>query len=249
MADQTGPALLTKPKLSKKVSLERIRELGVAPRTIFDVGVATGTEGLYGVFPDVRYVLVEPLAESAPFMEKLVQEYPGSIAVQAAAGRAAGEAEFVVDPSLSGSSFLLKRKFGEIRTVPVVTIDGLVQAHGLEGPYVLKFDVQGYELEALAGAEETLKSTEAVITEASLWADRKRAGMTKLMDLMNWFNDRGFVLYDIAQIVRRKLDGAMAEMDMVFVPADSPLRRYERINTPEQRMEVAEARRRKFGLA
>jgi FkbM family methyltransferase len=243
------PQLLTKPKLSKKVSLERIRELGVAPRTIFDVGFATGTEGLYGVFPDVRYVLVEPLAESAPFMDRVIREYPGSIAVQAAAGRAPGEAEFVVDPSLSGSSFLLKRKFGEIRTVPIVTVDALVRQHALEGPYLLKFDVQGYELEALAGAEETLKSTVAVMTEASAWADRKRAGMTRLIDMMNWFNDRGFVLYDIAQIVRRKLDGALAEMDLVFVPADSPLRQYERINTLEERTQIAEARRRKFDLA
>jgi FkbM family methyltransferase len=235
-------------KLSKAQALQRMRDLGVAPRTIFDVGFATGTEGLYGIFPDVRYVIVEPLAESRPFMEEHMRAYPGSIAVHAAAGREAGEAEFVVDPSLSGSSFLLKRKFGEIRAVPMVTIDGLVQQHGLQAPFIIKLDVQGYELEVLAGAEQTLKQTEAVITEASLWADRKRAGMTRLMDLMNWFNDRGFVLYDIAQIVRRKLDEAITELDLVFCPADSLLRQYERYKTQEQREEVIAQRRRRFGL-
>jgi FkbM family methyltransferase len=234
--------------LSKAQALQRMRELGVAPRTIFDIGFAAGTKGLYGIFPDVSYVIVEPLAESRPFMEEHVRAYPGSIAVHAAAGRAAGEAEFVVDPSLSGSSFLLKRKSGEIRTVPVVTVDGLVEQHRLETPFIMKLDVQGYELEVLAGAEQALKHTEAVITEASLWADRKRAGMTRLTDLMNWFNDRDFVLYDIAQIVRRKLDEAITELDLVFCPADSLLRQDSRYKTDAQRAEVIAQRRRRFGL-
>jgi FkbM family methyltransferase len=248
MEDNPDPLLLTAPKMSKRAVLKRMRDLGVSPKTIFDVGVATGTKGLYGVFPDVRYVMVEPLAESAPFIQELLALYPGSIAVQAAAGRTAGEADFVVDPSLSGSSFLLKPKFGEIRQVRVVTIDDLVREHRLEGPFILKLDVQGYELEVLAGAEETLKQTEAVIAEASLWADKKRAGMTILVDLINWFNDRNFVLYDVAQIVRRKLDDAIAEMDLVFCPADSKLRQYERYKTDEQRAELIGERRRKFGL-
>jgi FkbM family methyltransferase len=248
MSDAPNATVLVKPKLSKRLSLKRIRDLGISPRTVFDVGVATGTKGLYGVFPDVRYVMVEPLVESKPFLDELLEAWPGSIAVQAAAGRQAGEAEFVVDPTLSGSSFLLKPKFGEIRKVPVVTLDGLVEQHGLEGPFVVKLDVQGYELEVLAGAEQTLKQTEVVIAEASLWADRKRAGMTRLIDLMNWFNDRGFVLYDIAQIVRRQMDDAIAEMDLVFCPADSQLRRYERYKTLEQREEMIADRRAKFGL-
>ncbi len=38
-------------------------------------------------------------------------------------------------------------------------------------------------------------------------------------------------------------------MDLVFVPADSPLRQYERYKTLEQKEEVIGERRRKFGLA
>jgi len=249
MQDKTDPMLLTQPKFSKRLVLERIRDLGIAPRTVIDVGIATGTKGLYGVFPDVRYVMVEPLRESAPFMEQLAQTYPGSIQVHAAAGREAGEAEFIVDPGLSGSSFLLKRKFGEPRKVPIVTLDGLVDQHRLEGPYLLKLDVQGFELEVLAGAEQMIKSTDIVITEASLWADKKRKGMASFVELVNWFNEHGMVLYDIAQIVRREVDGAIAELDLVFCPADSPLRESNRYKTDEQRVQVIEERRKKFGLS
>jgi FkbM family methyltransferase len=249
MQDKTDPLLLAQPKLSKRLALERVRELGMSPKTVVDVGVATGTKGLYGVFPDVRYVMVEPLKESIPFMEELAQLYPGAIKVHAAAGRQAGEAEFVVDPGLSGSSFLLKRKFGEPRKVPVVTLDSLIAEHALEAPFLLKLDVQGFELEVLAGAEEMIKSTALVITEASLWADKKRKGMASFVELVNWFDQRGMVLYDIAQIVRRELDGAIAELDLVFCPADSPLREFMRYKTEEQRVQVIGERRKKFGLS
>ncbi len=247
-APAPDPLLLNAPRLSKRQSLKRIRKLGIAPKTVIDVGFATGTKGLYGVFPDVRYVIVEPLQESLPFMQEQADAYPGSIVVSAAAGSEPGEAEFVVDPSLSGSSFLLKRKFGEIRKVPVVTIDGLVAEHALEGPFVIKLDVQGYELQVLAGAEQAIKSTAVVIAEASLWADKKREGMTRFIDLLNWFNERGLVLYDIAQIIRRPRDEAIAELDLVFCPADSRLREYVRYKTEEEREQLLDERRRKFGL-
>src|SRR5665213_3181193 len=134
-------------KLTKGSSLLRAKNLGARPKTVFDVGVAMGTNGYYGAFEDVRYVLIEPLEESAAFMQQIVDTYPGSIAIQAAAGPEAGEADFVICPKLSGSSFLLKRRGSMVRKVPMVTLDGVVQEHALEGPFVIKLDVQGFELE------------------------------------------------------------------------------------------------------
>jgi FkbM family methyltransferase len=235
--------------LSKGHSLQRVRDLGLRPRTVIDVGVATGTNGLYGAFPDVRYVLIEPLEESRPFMRQITQQYPGSIAIHAAAGRAPGEADFVVDPGLSGSSFLLSHKSGELRKVPVVTVDSVVREHGLEGPFVLKLDVQGFEIEVLEGSVETLGRTDLVIAEASLWADLKKQPMPRLIELISWFDQKGFVVYDIAQIIRRKLDDAITEMDLVFCPADSPLRAVKSYKTPEEQAAKVEERRRRFGLA
>jgi len=235
--------------LSKYGSLVRIRDLGLAPRTIFDVGVATGTNGLYDVFPDARYVLIEPLQESLPFMQALVAQHPGSILVNAAAGRETGTADLVVNAGLSGSSFMLNPAAGEVRSVPVVTIDGVIEAHGLEPPFLIKLDVQGYELEVLAGAERALQDTIALIAETSLWADRKGKGMPTTLQLMTWLQKRGFVLYDIAQVVRRKLDEAITEMDLVFCPAKSPLRAIKTYKTPEQQAQVTEKRRRDFGLS
>jgi FkbM family methyltransferase len=235
-------------KLTKGSSLLRVKRLGLKPRTVFDVGVATGTKGYYGVFDDVRYVLIEPLEESAPFMQQIIDTYPGSIAIQAAAGPVSGEADFMVSPKLSGSSFLLKPGAATARKTPVVTLDGVVREHALEGPFVIKLDVQGYELEVLKGAVGTLAQTDLLIAEASLWADRKGRGMARITDLMGWLEAHGFVLYDIANLARRKLDAAMTELDLVFCPADSPLRSVNAYRNAEELEALAQASRKDFGL-
>ncbi len=237
------------PGLSKLASLVRMRDAGLKPATVFDVGFADGTPELYGVFEGVRYALVEPLAESEPLMRRILEQYPDSIAIHAAAGAKAGEASIVVAPNLSGSSFLLKPGAGEPRTVPVVTLDDVAEQHALPEPYLVKLDVQGYELAVLAGAERVLKQTAALIAEVSLWGDRKGRGMTEFAALIAWMRARDFVLHDIAQIVRRDHDDAITEMDVVFVPAASPLRAISAYKLPAQATAATEKRRRDFGLS
>lgn len=40
------------------------------PKTVFDIGVATGTPWLYSSFPDSKYYLVDPTPQSLPYMQK-----------------------------------------------------------------------------------------------------------------------------------------------------------------------------------
>jgi FkbM family methyltransferase len=239
--------LRAEPGLSTRVSLERLRDAGLRPATVFDVGVAAGTPELYGIFPDVRYALVEPLEESRPFMEAFVRDNPGSVAVHAAAGRRAGEAALVVSSNLSGSSFIMKPKHGSPRTVPMVALDDVAEAHHLPAPYLLKLDTQGYELEALAGAERMLADTCALVAEVSMWGDRKGIDMTEFAPLVAWLRERGFVLYDIAAIIRRDFDGAVTEMDLVFLPAASALRANHRYKATSEDEAMIQVRLRDFG--
>ena len=53
-------------------------------------------------------------------------------------------------------------------TVPVVTIDSVVRERAIEGPYLLKLDVQGYEGPVLAGAAETLRDIKLIFIELLL---------------------------------------------------------------------------------
>jgi FkbM family methyltransferase len=232
------------PELSLRASLERMRDIGFSPRTVFDVGVATGTTGLYKVFQGVRYLLVDPLAESEPFMKEICARVRGAAYVLAAAGAEAGELEIAVHPGLSGSGALLKGEYPR-RRVPMVTLDQLIDEHALEGPFLLKIDVQGVELQVMEGLQRHADKAEVVVLEASLWADRKKAG-APFAEIVAYMDRRDFVLYDIAGIGYRPRDGAIAEMDLVFCRRHSELRKFKSYRAPEQEPEVMEKKREKF---
>jgi FkbM family methyltransferase len=231
-------------EISRQVTLERLKSLGFSPQTIFDIGYASGTSHLYGIFEDARYCIIEPLEESQPLIEAKAAEYPGSVAVCAAAGAEEGTLSFGVDPGLSGSSFFLKSK--NIREVPVTTIDALVNEHSLIGPMLMKLDVQGFELEALKGGQEALQNTEIVIVEQSLWADRKSTDLPTPFEMFAFFEEHDFTLYDIAGLLYRPRDGALAELDLVFCKKNSGLRRHATYRTPEQAAERLQQKRELF---
>lgn len=54
---------------------EHIKSLGFNPKTVIDVGVATGTPPLYEAFPDAYFVLFEPTAEFEPNLHQITQKY------------------------------------------------------------------------------------------------------------------------------------------------------------------------------
>ena len=235
------------PDLSLKNSLERLRDVGFRPESIFDIGVATGTRGLYSVFDDARYLLVDPLQESEPFMQVICAKFPGAAYVVAAVSAQPGEIELAVHPGLSGSGAYLKGDF-ERRKVPAVTLDHLVDEHGLLGPFLVKIDVQGAEIQVMQGLQKHVDKAEIVVAEVSLWADRKKSGSPTFAQLIAYFDSRGFVLYDVPAIAYRERDGAVAEMDLVFCRHDSDLRRHSSYRTPEQAAAKEKTKRAKFDV-
>ena len=233
------------PEISLRISLERMREIGFRPGAIFDIGVATGTSGLYKVFRDVPYVLVDPLEESVPFMKEICARYKGAVYKVAAAGAQPGEISIAVHPGLSGSGALLKGDYPR-RVVPTVTLDQLIDEFDPPGPYLIKIDVQGLELEVLKGLDRHSDKAEVVVLETSLWADRKKSGAPNFAETIAYMAGRGFVLYDLANVAYRPRDGAIAEMDLVFCRPASELRHFKSSRAPEQQADDFARKREKF---
>jgi FkbM family methyltransferase len=234
------------PRRTLPAVLAHLRGLGVAPATVVDVGVAAGTPELYDAFPGTPLLLVEPLAEHEAHLQAIVAARPRSSYALAAAGPEPGELEIAVHRVLACSSVLGDRDPGgepaQRRVVPVVTIDDLVRERGLRGPFVVKVDVEGAELQVLAGAAETLAQTDVVLLEVSFF--QLVAGGAEVADVIAWMRDARFSLYDIYHGHLRPLDGALAQVDMAFVRSDGPLRADHRYATPEQ----ADALYRRWGL-
>lgn len=198
--------------------LRHVRGLGFVPSSILDVG-ACKTEWsrlARRFFPHARFTLIEPQLEMRTHLEAFCAEAPGSRYRLAAAGPKAGEMTLTVWPDLVGSS-LLTPSDGmprEQRQVPIVTIDSLFH-NGEELPQLAKLDVQGFELEALAGASCLFGHTECFVVETSLFASMP--DMPVLADVVDFFDKRGYRAYDIAGFLRRPLDGALGQLDVVFV--------------------------------
>lgn len=223
-------------RASMKGALHQLSSLGFKPRTIIDAGVATQTHELYEEFPAAAILLIEPLREFEPFLQKICSTYNAQY-VLAAAGQSPGSATFNVHADKVSSSLLKEVEGpavdGTPRTVPVVSIDQQCGEKNLSGPFLIKLDVQGAELQVLAGATRTLSQTEVVILEGSLFASM--IGSPQLYDLVSRMKDLGFVVYDLYPILYRPLDNALAQVDLLFVREHGLFRRSHAYATPEQR--------------
>jgi len=224
------------PRASMTGGLAQLGALGFQPRTLIDAGVADATPELYESFKNASILLIEPLVEFEPFLRRVCSSYNAQY-VLAAAGPAPGSATFNVHPDKFGSSLLKEVDGASVdgvsRTVPVITIDEECAKRNLSGPYLIKVDVQGAELQVLAGAARTLRETEAVVLEVSLFGFL--IGGPQFYDIVQRMKESGFVAYDIFGAHYRPLDGALAQVDMIFVREDGLFRRSHAYATPEQR--------------
>lgn len=196
-----------------------LQRWGVAPRTLFDVGVGNGTPHLYEAFPDAHLVLVEPLQEFAPAIAATLARRRG-IHLPVALGSAAEDRAVRVEPRYAErSSFFTRHPLevtgddASVRTVAVTTLDQIVADHDFEGPFALKIDTEGAELEVVRGATETLRRTDVVIAEVSV-LDRF-AGAYQFSDFIGAMDDAGFAVRDVLGIGRADTS-EVTFMDLVF---------------------------------
>lgn len=222
-------------KTMRNVLMHTVR-LGFSPSVVIDVGVAYGTRDLYESFPNATFLLVEPLAEWEPSLKKIQEKY-NAVYVLAAAGPSPGSVCLNVHPKLSGSSVLKDSDGSEYdgveRTVPVVTVDDLVTEKNLKGPFLLKLDVQGFELAVLDGALKTLEDTELVVLEVSMFAFAK--GGPEFFEVVSYMKDKGFVAYDFFGWNSRPLDSALGQLDVAFVKENGLFRKSSSYATKLQR--------------
>ena len=101
----------------------------------------------------------------------------------------------------------------EKRSVPMTTLDRLMEEHDFRPPFGLKIDVEGFEYQVIQGATAFLRKTQFVVAEVSV-AKRFEESysfseFTELMDR------NGFYLWDILNIGGKKF------VDAVFKKGDS----------------------------
>ena len=210
--------------------LEQVKKLGFEPQTVIDVGVAHGTFELYETFPDATHLLIEPLVEFEDDLKNIANQYSNVEYVIAAASSKQGTMEFTVRDELVLSSSLDEMDGshinGTLREVRTTTIDNLCHEKHLSGPYLIKVDVQGAELDVLDGVKKVLAESELVVLEVSLF--QLFVDGPQFYDVVNYMKERQFVVYDIFGWHTRLLDEALAQVDLAFVKENGQFRKHHR---------------------
>jgi len=215
---------------------KHLKRIGFMPGTIIDVGVASGTPGLYHHFPNSYLLLVEPLHEYSKPIENILKQRSGSHLPVAAYHTNTTLSLNVHSAHLEGSSLMRESMGSEYDGVPrpvrALRLDEYIQSTTLPKPYLLKIDVQGSEIDVLSGCSNILQDIDFIILEASLF--KFMNGSPELTTLLLSLQNLGFSPYDIIHGWYRPLDNALGQVDIVFAQTDGHYRSDHRYALPHQ---------------
>jgi len=214
--------------VSVEQSLRRLKTLGFSPGMIVDGGAFVGnwTRLVKSIFPGAWVLMVEGDSQRRAQLEAVVARYPDSVFYEATLlgpERREGVTFFEMVNSTGGSSVLNEQSKAPRRTVHrhQERLDALLTRIG-RSVDLIKLDVQGYELEVLKGASQALADAEVVLLEVALIG--VNLGAPLLHEVVEFMRHSGFLSYDICELHRRPLDGALAQIDIIFVRSTSQLR-------------------------
>lgn len=212
---------------NQELSLRALSALGFSPKSIVDVGAYEGnwTAMAREIWPTSKIIMIEPNPEKLTILQSLARAIGADVYPDLLGAVDGEEVEFNVMET--GSSVLSERSSAPrtkqlrgVRTLDAVVGDRVVD--------LLKIDVQGYELEVMLGARRVLQQASVILLELSLIDVNEGAPL--FHQVVEFLAKHHFVMYDIVEFHRRPLDGALWQVDGIFVREHSTFRANKNFN-------------------
>lgn len=200
------------------VALGRLKTAGFSPAAVADVGAYRGgwMRSMKRAFPGARTLMIEAQRACAPMLEQACAEFPGTVDCRIAL-LGPEERRNVPFHQMETGSSIYRENTGvpsQETLLDMTTLAAVAADAGYDRFDLVKLDVQGAELDVLAGAGTLLERTEAVLMEASLGP--YNIGAPLFAEIVAWMDGRGFQLFDVVDVHRFPPFHTMYQCDVVF---------------------------------
>jgi FkbM family methyltransferase len=203
--------------------LRALQAAGYTPDLVIDAGAYEGewTRLALPFFPAARFLMIEAQPAKEEILRAVRDGANGRVAYEIALLGAAARPAVGFYLGEEGSSLYPEQTAATMRLahLPMTTLDDLVQRQGVSGRVFLKMDVQGAELDVLAGAPGILARTDVVLLEASVVAYNE--GAPRVAEVVARLRELDFLLYDIWD--QHRIGRVLTQVDLVFARRGSPI--------------------------
>ena len=210
---------------SMEISLLNLRANGFRPKKIVDIGAYEGswTQMIKEIFPEAEVLMIEAQKRKNDCLQKVASKYEGKVSLflTLLGPYEASSASYYENETVTSVLPEYYPTAAKLASAPMTTLDEVMRKKGWQKVDLIKLDVQGYELEILKAGVQTLSQAETVLMEVSLIEINKGAPL--LHEVVQFMSENGFRAYDICSLIRRPLDHALWQVDMLFIKDDSPL--------------------------
>jgi len=180
-------------------------------------------------FPNATIHAFEPTPASYSRLERRAQSASAIVCHRLALGSECGAATLFVNASPLTNSLRKNSSAGHhyfpvfvaeqtTTKVQVVTLAEFASDRGLDAIDILKLDLQGNELEAIIGSGRLLETVRVIFMEVQFVELYENAPL--FSEIESYLRGRGFVLYQLYELVRSPKDGRLLYGDAMFVAGE-----------------------------
>jgi len=201
---------------------------GGPPKAILDIGANSGqfARKVRSVLPDCVIHSFEPLpgpfAELKSWADRSQSINCHNIALGDQAGKALiHTGSYTPASSLMSAAARLKRSMPHVvpdreQQIEVMMLDSWFELQSIPRPFVVKMDVQGYEMKVIAGGQKAISEAAAVFTELSFI--ELYEGQPLATDILLALREYGFEMADIYDVSRDPGSNFGFQFDALFFP-------------------------------
>lgn len=194
------------------IALTRLRRRGLVIEAVYDIGAHRGswTAGVRPSLPGARFFLFEANEEHADALAQTGERY-----FTVVLSSEAKSVEFF-GAGTSGDSYFreLTDRYAAVTptTRLAATLDQMIEEHALPDPDFIKADVQGAELDVLAGGTQALNRAKLVLLECPILP--YNLGAPTMDEYFSFMDEHGFTVLQFVDALWP--DGRMRHVDVLF---------------------------------